>query len=268
MCGWSSRATASASFWNRLSSSSPASARPDHLQRHESIETDLAGLVDDAHGAAAQLAANLVVAEVANPGAWIERAIIAGRTIAGCEVGGGCRISRWTGLLRERRGWLCGRSRSMRRPLSPAAPQACAAVDVELAVGRFDLVLTVQYSSEQAGRAQALRGVGRHLAAAVRTLLRFGHLRAPYRDRLRTPSLIRNLAKNLTRILGSGRDRLKQRPDLVFHLGRVVEGGGDLLLENLAIAFPKPVNGHIHGLLGLAELRSQGCGRNGALSLG
>jgi len=37
----------------------------DHLQRHRSVERDLAGLVDDAHAAAAQLALDLVVAEVA-----------------------------------------------------------------------------------------------------------------------------------------------------------------------------------------------------------
>ena len=64
-------------------------ARPDHLQRHEAIETDLAGLVDDAHGAAAQLPANLVVAEVANPGAWIHGTIITCRSVAGAAEFGG-----------------------------------------------------------------------------------------------------------------------------------------------------------------------------------
>ena len=41
----------------------------DHLERHGPVERDLPGLVDDAHAAAAQLAADLVIAEVAHGGA-------------------------------------------------------------------------------------------------------------------------------------------------------------------------------------------------------
>ena len=74
MCGWSSAATASASFWNRRSSSSLAQrGRPDHLQRHRAVEADLTGLVDDAHAASAQLSDQLVVAEVADAGALRQR---------------------------------------------------------------------------------------------------------------------------------------------------------------------------------------------------
>ena len=65
MPGWSSSATASASFWNRRSSSSPARSPALTIFRAtEPVEADLAGLVDDAHAAAAQLAPDLVVAEV------------------------------------------------------------------------------------------------------------------------------------------------------------------------------------------------------------
>ena len=42
-------------------------AGPDHLEGDGSIERDLSGLVDDAHAAAAEFAADLVVAEVADP---------------------------------------------------------------------------------------------------------------------------------------------------------------------------------------------------------
>ena len=44
-------------------------AGPDHLQGDGPVEADLPGLVDDAHAAAAQLAPDLVVAEVADHGA-------------------------------------------------------------------------------------------------------------------------------------------------------------------------------------------------------
>ena len=60
-----------------------------------------------------------------------------------------------------------------------AGSPECAGRQLGLARGRLALVLTVHDSPEQAGRAQALGGVGRHLAAAVRTSLRFGHVRAP-----------------------------------------------------------------------------------------
>ena len=43
--------------------------RPDHLERDRPVEADLAGLVDDPHAAAAQLADQLVVAEVADASA-------------------------------------------------------------------------------------------------------------------------------------------------------------------------------------------------------
>ena len=38
-------------------------AGPDHLQRHQPIEADLAGLVDDPHAADRQLIQQLVIAE-------------------------------------------------------------------------------------------------------------------------------------------------------------------------------------------------------------
>ena len=61
MCGWSSRATASASFWNRTTSAARGElGRPDHLEGHQPVERGLAGLVDDAHAASAQLAKDLV----------------------------------------------------------------------------------------------------------------------------------------------------------------------------------------------------------------
>ena len=44
-------------------------AGPDHLQRHQPVEGDLAGLVHHPHAAAAQLLVDLVVAEIAHPGA-------------------------------------------------------------------------------------------------------------------------------------------------------------------------------------------------------
>ena len=70
---------ASASFWNRRSSSASArTAGLDHLQRDGAVEADLAGLVDDAHAAAAELLADLVVAEVAHGGA-ADQAISRGR---------------------------------------------------------------------------------------------------------------------------------------------------------------------------------------------
>ena len=90
MPGWSSRATASASFWNRRSSSSPASsAGPDHLEGDGPVEADLPGLVDDAHAAAAQLAADLVVAEVADGGAGGQAVAIAAAAVGGGGRAGG-----------------------------------------------------------------------------------------------------------------------------------------------------------------------------------
>ena len=57
-------------------------AGPDHLQGHRAVERDLAGLVDDAHAAAAQLAPDLVIAEVADGGAaW--QAVTVGAVGAG-----------------------------------------------------------------------------------------------------------------------------------------------------------------------------------------
>ena len=41
-------------------------SRPDHLERHWPVEADLAGRINDAHTAAAQLAHQLVVAEIAH----------------------------------------------------------------------------------------------------------------------------------------------------------------------------------------------------------
>ena len=57
MCGWSSRAAASASTRNRVRSSAVAeSPWRQHLHRHDPAERSLASLVDHAHPAAAQLA--------------------------------------------------------------------------------------------------------------------------------------------------------------------------------------------------------------------
>ena len=73
MWGWSSSAIASASFWKppQLVFRSQC-GRPDHLERDRAIEADLAGLVNDPHAAAADLADQLVIAEVANAraGCW------------------------------------------------------------------------------------------------------------------------------------------------------------------------------------------------------
>ena len=67
MLGWSSRATASASFWNRRTSSADGNRRgPDHLQGHRAIQAELPGLVDDPHAAFAQDPQQLVVAEVSD----------------------------------------------------------------------------------------------------------------------------------------------------------------------------------------------------------
>ena len=41
-------------------------AGPDHLQRHLTVERDLASLVDDPHAASAQFVVDLVIAEIAN----------------------------------------------------------------------------------------------------------------------------------------------------------------------------------------------------------
>ena len=132
MPGWSSRATASASFWNRRSSSSPAS-RPalTIFSATGPVEADLAGLVDDAHAAAAQLAADLVVAEVADAwcrgpgrrrclarGAGPSRAVVASGSPG--AVGVADRRASAVGRL-ERPGGVVGLGRGrVRHRLSPA----------------------------------------------------------------------------------------------------------------------------------------------------
>ena len=60
-------ATASASFWNRRSRRVGEGPGPDHLQGDWAIQADLPRLVDDPHAAAAELAADLVVAKMS---AW------------------------------------------------------------------------------------------------------------------------------------------------------------------------------------------------------
>ncbi len=68
----------------------------DHLQRHRAVEADLAGLVDDAHAAPAQLLPDLIVAEVADRGA-------AGQAVAIARSGAwDARQSRGPGLAKER----------------------------------------------------------------------------------------------------------------------------------------------------------------------
>ena len=69
MLGWSRFAAASASDMEasdvRLGGEL---AGQDHFQRHEAIETDLPGLVDDAHAAASDLFEKLIVPEIADLG--------------------------------------------------------------------------------------------------------------------------------------------------------------------------------------------------------
>jgi hypothetical protein len=82
----------------------------DHFKGHRPVETELAGLVDDAHAAAAQLAADLVVAEVGDPGAageedrYVLRAALNRGDVAidrvGCEPGVGGRPGHRPGLIR------------------------------------------------------------------------------------------------------------------------------------------------------------------------
>ena len=70
----------------------------DHLQRHRAVEADLAGLVDDAHAAAAQLAADLVVAEVAHRCAASQVVAVAFGAAA-AEGGRGRRIAGRSGVV-------------------------------------------------------------------------------------------------------------------------------------------------------------------------
>ncbi len=68
--------------------------RPDHLERDRPVEADLAGLVDDPHAAAADLADQLVVAEVANvrTGCWLPIAVA---IPARCDRPCGRRVGPW-----------------------------------------------------------------------------------------------------------------------------------------------------------------------------
>ncbi len=76
--------------------------RPDHLERDRPVEADLAGLVDDPHAAAADLADQLVVAEVANvrTGCWLPIAV---GIPAGRDRPCGRRVGPWMSCGRCRR---------------------------------------------------------------------------------------------------------------------------------------------------------------------
>ena len=64
MLGCCKRATASASVRKRASSvGAGVAAGQDHLEGDDAVEPELAGLVDDAHAAAAQLAQDLVAGD-------------------------------------------------------------------------------------------------------------------------------------------------------------------------------------------------------------
>ena len=70
-------------------------AGEDHLERDGPVQADLARLEDDAHAAAGDLADDLVVAEVADPGGERQVGI---RLAGGTEVGGG--------HVRGSQGWI------------------------------------------------------------------------------------------------------------------------------------------------------------------
>ncbi len=124
--------------------------------------------------APAQLLEQRVVAEVANVDARLQGLVVA--------VGPALRrvdgARRWAGgLKRDCAGGFLraeGRAtRAHRRLLRSRGHRG------GLIAGERALVLTVQDLAEQTSRAEALRGVGRKLAAAVGTMLAVGHLRAP-----------------------------------------------------------------------------------------
>ena len=118
-------------------------AGPDHLEGDGSIERDLAGLVDDAHAAAADFAADLVVAEVAHAACQCARVSVSpslpapivgpgvsafGRSMVGpvfvgpiaAAASGSCR-----GRRRVAQRSSCRRGRGRHRPAHgpPAAPR-------------------------------------------------------------------------------------------------------------------------------------------------
>ena len=67
---------------------------------------------------------------------------------------------------------------------------------------------------------------------------------------------------------GFGADGVEQRADLVVELGRIVERGGDLFLEDRAIPLAQPVAGGVDGVLGHAEPLGQHGGPHGPFALG
>ena len=108
MLGCCSRATASASVRKRVALvAAGVAAAQDHLEGDEAVEAELAGLVDDAHAAAAQLAQHLVAGD--------------GRRRKGGRASG--RSSAWRGGRRSNAWppgprWASGRS-GWRRRLPP-----------------------------------------------------------------------------------------------------------------------------------------------------
>ena len=133
-------------------------AGPDHLEGDGPVEADLAGPVDDAHAAAAELGLDLVVAEVADGGP--------GRRATSAS---GSRESEVDGFAAD-------------RPGRPSAWRGSAAVSPARSGHRRPIRGLIggiagagQGRAEQAGRAEAAGGVVGQLATAARAGSGLGH---------------------------------------------------------------------------------------------
>ena len=205
----------------------------EYLQGDESIEAQLPGLVDNSHATSAQFLDQLVVAEVVHSGSGLHADVVTPR--------------------------LSDRSKSL-RCIRVGGPARSTTEGPRLALHPL---------LEQTGGAETLRSVQWHLFAATSGIVDarpcaasrtarylFAHVTCtrarpePYRE-VRIHVL---MASKSHRISSST-------------VGRVVERGGDLLLEDRAIAFLEPVHGCVDGTLRRAELGGQFGRRHRALAL-
>ena len=149
----------------------------DHLQGHGPVERDLAGLIDDTHAPAAQLAPDLIVAEVADQGP-------AGHSGRGAvNVGGDGRAAGGGGRGRvgvRPRGLVAGRVEVLDPggggPVGVGGARPCRH-GLGGRVGRAG----TRIGAGRAAGARARRRARRELGAATGAAVRIGHRQVLYR---------------------------------------------------------------------------------------